>query len=152
MRMAQTLIKLYIHIIFSTKNRINIISPEIEDSLYRYVGGILNNHKSKLLIANGTANHSHLLVSLNKNILIPDIVGDIKRDSSKYIKTLDEEFRKFQWQDGYAAFSVGHTQIEDVRRYIANQKPHHQKQNFEDEMRMFFRKYEIEYDERYVWD
>lgn len=150
--MAQTLIKLYVHIVFSTKNRTNIIAPEVEDSLYGYIGGILNNHKSKLLIANGTANHSHLLVSLSKNVLLPDIVGDIKRDSSKHIKTLDDEFHKFQWQDGYAAFSVGHTQIEDVRRYIANQKSHHLKQTFEDEMRMFFKKYEAEYDERYVWD
>jgi len=129
-----------------------MISPEVEDSLYGYIGGILNNHQSKLLIAGGTANHSHLLISLSKNVLIPDIVGDVKRDSSKYIKTLDNKFRSFQWQDGYAAFSVGHTQIEDVKRYIVNQKAHHKKQVFEDEMRMFFKKYEIEYDERYVWD
>ena len=79
--MAQTLIKLYVHLVFSTKNRTNIIAPEVEDSLYGYIGGILNNHKSKLLIANGTANHSHLLVSLSKNVLLPEIVGDIKRDS-----------------------------------------------------------------------
>jgi putative transposase len=150
--MAQTLIKLYVHVIFSTKNRANTISPEVEDSLYGYIGGILNNHQSKLLIANGTANHSHLLISLSKNVLLPDIVGSIKRDSSKHIKTIDNQFRNFQWQDGYAAFSVGHTQIGDVKRYIANQKAHHQKQAFEDEMRMFFKKYEIEYDERYVWD
>ncbi len=150
--MAQTLINLYVHIIFSTKNRNNLISPEVEDSLYGYIGGILNNHNSKLLIANGTANHSHLLVSLGKNVLIPDVVGHIKRDSSKHIKTIDNEFSKFQWQDGYAAFSVGHTQIKDVKNYIAKQKVHHKQKIFEDEMRMFFKKYEIEYDERYVWD
>ena len=150
--MAQTHISLYAHIIFSTKNRVNIISPEVEDALYGYIGGILNNHKSKLLIGNGTANHSHLLVSLSKNVLIPDIVGDIKRDSSKHIKTIDDEFSKFQWQDGYAAFSVGHSQIKDVKAYIINQKAHHAKKDFKDEMRMFFNKYDIEYDEQYVWD
>ena len=89
--MAQTLISFYVHIVFSTKNRVNIISPEVEDSLYGYIGGILNNHNSKLLIANGTANHSHLLISLGKNVLIPDVVGHIKRDSSKHIKTIDNE-------------------------------------------------------------
>lgn len=129
-----------------------MISPEIEDSLYGYIGGILNNNGSKLIIANGTANHSHLLISLSKNLALSKLVGDIKRDSSKYVKTLDAEFLGFQWQDGYGAFSVGQTQIEAVKKYIAQQKIKHGKQTFEDEFRVFLRKYNVEYDERYIWD
>ena len=150
--MAQTLVSLYVHIIFSTKNRANMISPEAEDSLYGYIGGILNNNSSKLLIANGTANHSHLLISLSKNIALSELIGYVKRDSSKHIKTIDDEFSRFQWQDGYGAFSVGYTQIEEVKKYIANQKIKHGKRTFENEFRYFLNKYNVEYDERYVWD
>ena len=85
--MAQTIISFYYHVVFSTKNRVNVIQPDVEDELYAYIGGILKNHKSKLLIGNGTQNHAHLLMSLDKNLLFPDILGKIKRDSSKWIKT-----------------------------------------------------------------
>ena len=150
--MAQTLVKLYVHIIFSTKNRADLIQPEIEEELFAYIGGVSNNNKSKLLAANGTKNHIHLLVSMSKNIELSELVGDIKRDSSKWIKTKAKEFHSFRWQDGYGAFSVGYTQIEDVKKYIANQKEHHKKISFEDEFRYFLNKYDVEYDERYVWD
>ncbi len=150
--MAQTLIAFYFHVVFSTKRRIEIIRPEIEDELYAYIGGILNNHKCKLLIANGTQNHIHLLTSLNKNVTVPIIVGDIKRNSSKWIKTKGGMLAKFEWQDGYSAFTVGHTQLDVIKQYIANQKEHHKKTLFEDEMREFYRKYEIPFDEKYVWD
>lgn len=129
-----------------------MISSDAEDSLYGYIGGILNNNGSKLIIANGTANHSHLLISLSKNIGLSKLIGDVKRDSSKHIKTIDDEFSGFQWQDGYGAFSVGQTQIETVKKYIARQKVKHGTQTFEDEFRAFLRKYNVAYDERYVWD
>lgn len=150
--MAQTITELYFHIVFSTKNRVDFIRPDIEDELYAYIGGILNNHKSKLLVGNGIQNHTHLLTSLNKNVLIPDIVGTIKRDSSKWIKTKGGIFTKFGWPDGYSAFTVGHSQLPMVEQYIRYQKEHHKKVLFEDEMRGFYRKYEIPYDERFVWD
>ena len=150
--MAQTLVKLYVHVIFSTKNRADFIKPEIEEELFAYIGGITNNNKSKLLEANGTMNHIHLLVSMSKNIELSELVGDIKRDSSKWIKTNGAAYRNFHWQDGYGAFSVGYTQIEDVKNYIASQKEHHRKISFEDEFRYFLKKYDVEYDERYVWD
>lgn len=150
--MAQTLVKLSVHIIFSTKNRADLISPEIEEELFSYIGGISNNNQSKLLAANGTKNHVHLLVSMSKNIELSELVGDIKRDSSKWIKTKGKDHGQFQWQDGYGAFSVGYTQIEDVEKYIANQKTHHAKISFEDEFRYFLNKYDMDYDERYVWD
>ena len=150
--MAQTIFDVIIHVVFSTKNRVKLIGPEIEAELFAYIGGITNADKSKLIGANGTSNHVHLLISLNKNILAPDLIGNIKRDSSKWIKTKGMIYSKFGWQDGYAAFSVGHTQIEAVKKYIGNQKEHHKKSLFEDEMRTFFRKYEIAYDEKYIWD
>lgn len=150
--MAQTITEFYFHLVFSTKNRVKIISPDVEDELYAYIGGILNNHASKLLIGNGTENHSHLLLSTSKNLRFPDLVGDIKRSSSRWIKSKGGILAKFAWQDGYSAFTVGHTQLALVKRYIANQKVHHAEILFEDEMRAFFKKYEVTFDERYVWD
>ena len=150
--MAQTLVQIFIHVVFSTKNRAEIITPEIEPELFAYIGGIALNNNSKLVAANGTANHIHLLILLSKTIKLSELVGDIKRNSSRWIKTKDGDFKTFGWQDGFAAFSVGKTQVPMVKEYIAKQKEKHGSQQFEDEMRMFFGKYEIEYDERYVWD
>ena len=118
--------------------------------MFAYIGGISENNNSKLLAAGGTENHVHLLISMDKNIKLPELIGKIERNSSKWIKT--KEVGNFSWQDGYAAFSVGHTQIDSVRKYIANQKKHHQKTKFEDEFRYFLKKYNVEYDEQYVFD
>jgi putative transposase len=150
--MPQSLVKLLVHVIFSTKNRTNLIAPEIEDGLFGYMHGIVENNKSKLILANGTMNHVHLLISLGKVISISELVGDIKRDSSVWIKKQDPQFKNFHWQEGYGAFSVGQTQIEEVLKYISGQKEHHGEKSFENEMRGFYRKYGIEFDERYVWD
>lgn len=150
--MSQTLFSSYLHIVFSTKNRSNFLSSDIESELHAFIGGIVRNFSCVLLAANGTANHIHLLVSLNKNILVPDLVGAIKRQSSSWLKTKSPMLGKFGWQDGYSAFSVGHTQISAVKKYIANQKEHHKQELFEEEMRGFYTKYEIEFDERFVWD
>lgn len=149
--MAQTLVSLYVHIVFSTKNRVDMIQTDVEEELWAYIGGILKNNKSKLLASNGTQNHIHLLISLGKTIALSELVGDIKRDSSKWIKTKGENYQNFQWQDGYGAFSVGYTQIEDVKTYIANQKIHHAETTFEDELRYFLNKYEVDYDENFIW-
>jgi putative transposase len=149
--MAQTLVSLYVHIVFSTKNRVDMIQTDVEEELWAYIGGILKNNKSKLLASNGTQNHIHLLISLGKTIALSELVGDIKRDSSKWIKTFGEHYQHFQWQDGYGAFSVGYTQIEDVKTYIANQKNHHAETTFEDELRYFLNKYEVAYDENFIW-
>jgi putative transposase len=125
--MAQTLVSLSAHIVFSTKNRIDIIEPETESDLYAYIGGIANYDSSRLIAAGGTPNHVHLLVSLSKKIALSDFVGDIKRSSSVWIKERDPRYSNFHWQDGYGAFSVGYTQINAVKKYIANQKQHHAK-------------------------
>lgn len=150
--MAQTLFNSYFHMVFSTKNRVAFIEPEIEDELYGYIGGVVRDHDGKLLKAGGTSNHIHLLVSMIKNHLVPDVIGAVKRDSSKGIRTGSALLSKFAWQDGYSAFSLGHSQIPAVERYIECQKEHHRKRLFEDEMRGFYRKYNIDFDERFVWD
>lgn len=150
--MSQTLICRYYHVVFSTKGRVDLIRPDIEDELYAFIGGVAREYDSRLLIGDGTANHGHLLFSLGKHVAVPDLVGGVKRRSSKWIKTKGGLLTKFAWQDGYSAFTVGHTQLASVRSYIARQKEHHKKTVFEDEMRGFYRKYDIEFDERYVWD
>ncbi|HQX56631.1 MAG TPA: IS200/IS605 family transposase [Pyrinomonadaceae bacterium] len=150
--MAQTLFQSYFHIVFSTKNRFRFIEPDIEDELYAYNGGIVRNYDGKLLSAGGDSNHGHLLVSMSKNHLVPTLIGAVKRDSSKWIKTKGGLLTKFGWQDGYSAFSVGYREIPAVEKYIANQKEHHKKQLFEDEMRGFYLRYKIDFDENYVWD
>jgi len=103
-------------------------------------------------VAGGTANHIHLLVPLGKKINIPELIGDIKRDSSNWIKQQDANFGNFYWQKGYGAFSIGQSQVETVVKYINGQKEHHEKQNFKGEFRALLKRYEIEYDEQYVWD
>lgn len=147
--MPQSLVKILIHVVFSTKNRVDLIHPEIEADLYRYIHGIVENNKSKLIIGNGTANHGHLLISMGKTIDISDLVGDIKRDSSVWMKKHD---KAFYWQEGYGAFSIGESQVLRVVKYIAEQKEHHATKDFKDEYRGLLHRYKVEYDERYVWD
>lgn len=141
-----------VHVVFSTKHRADLIAPEIENELFAYIDGITQNNGSRLLAANGTKNHVHLLISLSKTVPLSEIIGDIKRDSSKWIKTKGTGFRLFHWQDGYGAFSVGQSQVETVKQYIARQKQRHEKNSFEQEFHSLLRKYGIEFDERYIWD
>jgi putative transposase len=148
----QSLFKILVHIVFSTKNRADLITPEIENSLFGYIHGIVENNDSKLIVAGGAANHIHLLVSPGKKIDIPELIGDIKRDSSGWIKQQDTSFGNFYWQKGYGAFYGGQSQIEILVNYVNNQKEHHKKKDFKQEFRSLLEKYEVEYDERYVWD
>ena len=147
--MPQSLVKILIHVVFSTKNRVDLIHPEIEASLYAYIHGIVENNKSKLILGNGTANHGHLLISMGKTIDVSDLVGDIKRDSSVWMKKHESAF---YWQEGYGAFSIGQSGVAGVRQYIAEQKDHHRKQSFQDELRGLCCNYQVEFDERYGWD
>ena len=149
--MAQTLVSLMAHVIFSTKNREPFITPDIEPELFAYLGGILKNHESRLLDAGGTADHVHLLISQSKNIALSSLMKDVKKDSSSWIKTKGRQFRNFHWQDGYGAFSIGRSEISDLRKYIASQKEHHRKRTFQEELIAFFDEYGIAYDERYLW-
>ena len=149
--MPQTLVRVLIHVVFSTKNRADLIMPEIESGLFAYIHGIVENNKSKLIIANATMNHIHLLISLGRTMGISELIGDIKRDSSVWIKT-QGDFRNFYWQEGYGAFSIGQSQVPTVVQYIKDQKEHHAESDFKTEFRGLLKKYQVEYDERYVWD
>ena len=150
--MPQSLVRMLVHVVFSTKNRADSIVPEIEDGLFGYMNGIVENNKSKLIIGGGTTNHVHLLISLGKVLSISELIGDIKRDSSSWIKKQDATFNQFYWQEGYGAFSVGQTEDEIAMKYIENQKEHHKTKDYKTEFRGFLKKHNIEYDERYVWD
>ena len=129
-----------------------MITPEIEDGLFGYIHGIVENNNSKLIIVNGTSNHVHLLISIGKVMSLSELIGDIKRDSSVWIKKQNVNFNNFYWQEGYGAFSVGQTEDEVVIKYIPNQKEHHKTKDYKTEFRGFLKKYKIEYEERYVWD
>lgn len=149
--MPQSLVKILTHIVFSTKDRVNHITPEIEPQLFAYMSGICKNNGARLIIGGGTSDHVHLLVSIGR-IDVGELIGDIKRDSSIWIKKQDAQFAKFYWQRGYGVFSIGQSQVPEVSRYIQNQREHHKEQTFEDEFRTLCRKYDIEFDERYCWD
>ncbi len=150
--MPQSLYKMLVHIVFSTKNRADLIAPEIEDGLYAYIHGIVENNGAKLIVGGGTSNHIHLLVSLPKKIDVPVLIGGIKRDSSVWIKEQSTKYADFYWQKGYGAFSIGQTQIGKISNYIKTQKEHHQKHTFESEYRTWLNEYKIDFDENYVWD
>ncbi len=149
--MAQTLTRLLAHIIFSTKERRNFIAPAIEPDLHAYLGGICRNCASPLLAIGGTENHVHLLVSLSKNVAVSAFMMTLKKDSSKWIKTKGDPFADFHWQDGYAAFSIGESQVDAVAQYIQNQKERHKTMTFEDELVAIAERYGIAYDPKYLW-
>jgi len=149
--MSQSLAHILIHLVFSTKNREPLIKVEIQEQLYAYMVGILKQHQSSSLIVNGTGDHVHLLFSLSKNKTLSDIVREVKTGSSKWIKTQPGDFQNFQWQNGYGAFSVSESNVEIVKKYIANQKKHHQKLSFKDELRQLYVKHGLRFDEEYLW-
>ncbi len=150
--MGQSLVKNYLHIVFSTKHRQNLITEPIENELHAYLGGICNNLECHSIKIGGTTDHVHILCMLSKKIALMKLLEEVKSYSSKWIKTKGEEYNIFYWQDGYGAFSVNPTEIEVVIKYINNQKEHHNHKTFQEEYRAFLKKYNVEYDERYVWD
>ena len=149
--MAITFTKLIYHIIFSTKRREPLISAGLRNDLYAYIGGIARREECVLMAANGTANHMHLLLSLSKNIAASRLVMHVKKDSSRWLNDRPSQKHNFEWQDGYAAFSIGSSQIAAVQGYIARQKKHHQRVSFQDELRAFLAKYGVAYDEKHLW-
>ncbi len=150
--MGQSLVKNYIHIVFSTKHREALIHPPYENELYSYLGGICKNLECYPIKIGGYSNHVHILCMLSKKIALMKLLEELKSHSSKWMKTKDESLKNFYWQDGYGAFSVNPAEVETVAAYIANQHEHHSKKTFQDEYRLFLKKYNVDYDERYVWD
>ena len=150
--MAQTLTRILVHIIFSTKDRRAWITPEIESALFAYIGGICRACGCTLIAAGAADDHIHLLVLLSKTETLSDLLLAIKRDSSKWIKTQGPEFARFGWQDGYAGLSIGQSQEDAVKKYLAGQRKRHKTMSFKDELVALLEKYKVEYDPKYLWD
>ncbi|MGC4103469.1 IS200/IS605 family transposase [Ferruginibacter sp.] len=150
--MSQSLVRLSTHITFSTKYRQPLIDAAIESELHAYIGGVCNIMECIPIKVGGYTDHIHVLCFLSKRVALMDLLEEIKKRSSKWIKTKGEAYKDFYWQKGYGAFSVNSSQLDVVVRYIENQHTHHEKKTFQDEFRGFLKKYNVEYDERYVWD
>ena len=150
--MGQSLVKNLIHLIYSTKDRKPFLTPTVRPHLYAYQAGVLKLCDSPAIVVGGDKEHVHALFLLSKNWKLCDVIEEVKTASSKWMKTQGTDFVDFYWQRGYGAFSIGESQIEDVRRYIENQEEHHKTVSFQDEFRLFLKRYRIEYDEKYVWD
>src|SRR5262249_43390670 len=151
--MAHTFTYLTYHLIFSTKDRISLITPELKADLLAYIGGIIREIGGKALIINGTVNHIHLLAVLPPTKSVSDVMRIVKANSSKWVH---EEVKipkaKFGWQMGYGAFSVSKSTVDGVYRYIADQENHHKKVSFQEEFLHFLKQHGISYDERYIWE
>lgn len=150
--MPQSLARMITHVIFSTKHRRPSISPEVRDRLNAYLGGILKTLDCAPIKINSASDHVHILCCLSKNVALAKVVEEVKKGSSKWIKTQGDEFGQFYWQAGYGASSVSQSQVRSVSQYIAGQQEHHRKMTFKEEFRAFLTRHRIEYDERYVWD
>jgi putative transposase len=151
--MPQSLAKVYLHLVFSTKNRHPFLKDKaLRDACHGYLAGTCKARRSPSLIVGGVEDHVHILCMLSREESIAVLVRELKRESSKALKLKAPSLRGFYWQAGYGAFSVSPSHVEALKRYIANQEEHHRKETFQDEFRRLLRKYSVEYDERYVWD
>ena len=150
--MPQSFTSLHVHVVFSTKNRAPLITPDLQPRLYEYLGGILRSQGCRLLAAGGTPDHVHLLVSLSKQMSVSEAVRLIKSNASKWVHETFPERRDFAWQAGYGAFTVSFSNLERVKHYLAHQAEHHRTRTFQEEFVALLRRHRIEFDERYLWD
>jgi putative transposase len=151
--MPQSLAKILVHVVFSTKDRRPFLREKpLRNKLHAYLGGILRNLDCLPVIVGGVEDHVHLLCALSRTCEPAAMIKEVKRGLSLWLKTKGPELRDFAWQSGYGIFSIGFSQIKSVRDYIAGQEQHHRKVSFQDEFRQLLQRYEIEFDERYVWD
>ena len=150
--MPQSLAKMYAHVIFSTKHRERYLVPEMQTDLHAYMGGTLNGLDCIPIEINSEPEHVHALFLLGRTIALSEAIGALKKSSNDWFRARDPKFSHFYWQGGYGAFSVSQSGVEEVRNYIRTQHEHHKQSSFQDEFRAFLRRYEIEFDERYVWD
>jgi putative transposase len=146
----QSLAKILVHVIFSTKNREPVIPREIRPKLHAYIGGILENLRCPSLQTGGTADHVHVVLSLARTHSLADVVEEVKKSYSKWLK--QQGVDSFFWQAGYGAFSIGESQLPALISYVAQQEQHHQHLSFQEEFRRLLQRYGLAYDERYVWD
>jgi len=144
--------QLYVHLIFGVKNRDAMLNIEIRTRVFEYISGIITNMDQKSIIVNGVSDHVHILIGINPSISISDTVHEIKRNSSLFINKQKLSKGKFTWQKGYGGFTYSRSQLENVYNYILNQEKHHEKSSFRAEYVQFLKKFEVEYDERFLFD
>lgn len=150
--MGQSLSKVYVHITYSTKKHQKLIDQNIKDHLFEYLGGICKGLECYPVRVGGYQDHVHILCVLSRKIAQMKLLEELKKQSSKWIKSQGQSYANFYWQDGYGIFSVNPAEIEKVVDYINNQEEHHMRRTFQDEFRAFLRKYKVPFDEQYVWD
>src|SRR2546421_278973 len=150
--MAQSLSKVLIHVVFGTKRRAPLLPQTPYAELHAYAHGILKTQKCHLIEMNNVTDHVHLLFDLHRTEALSKVVMHLKKGTSRWLKQQSADFQHFDWQEGYGAFSVGRSQRDEVAGYIRQQQERHRRVSFQDEFRKFLKSYEIEYDERYLWD
>ena len=144
--------QIYIQIVFAVRNRDALIRRDWEEQLYKYITGIVQNKGQKMLAINGIETHIHFLLGMRPTCCLSDLVREVKKSSSDFIKENKLTKFNFNWQEGFGAFSYGHSQLDDVIGYIMRQKEHHAKRSFKDEYTSLLNKFEVEYDEKYLFD
>ncbi|MES2848016.1 MAG: IS200/IS605 family transposase [Bacteroidota bacterium] len=150
--MPGTFSQIYIQMVFAVKGRENLISNKWSIELHKYIAGIIKGKNQKPIIVNGMPDHIHAFVGLRPAMSIADLIRDVKNNSTNFINKSKFVKRKFEWQEGYGAFSYSHSHINNVYDYILNQEQHHKKKTFREEYMEFMKKFEIEYDEKYLFE
>lgn len=150
--MPQSLAKIYVHLIFSTKNRERAVPDDLRPGLHAYMGGVLRDLGCTAVEINTEPDHAHVLFLLSRTESLSNIVRQVKTGSTHWLQDKQPALRHFHWQNGYGAFSVSQSTLQEVREYVRGQRDHHRVMTFQEEFRKFLTRYEIEFDERYVWD
>lgn len=151
--MPQSLAQVYLHVVFSTKSRRPFLQdPHLRRDLHAYLAGTCKNLQSPAIVIGGVEDHVHVLCRLARTLSIADLVRELKRESSKWVKGHSPHVRAFGWQDGYGAFSISPSHVAALKNYINRQEQHHRRESFQDEFRRLLKKYGVEFDEKYVWD
>jgi REP element-mobilizing transposase RayT len=150
--MAGTFSQIYIQVVFAVKRRESLIHPSWEEELYKYITGIVRNKEQKMLAINGMHDHIHFLMGMKPSCCLSDLVREVKKSSNDFIQEKKFSKFKFQWQEGYGAFSYSHSSLDNVIAYINTQKEHHKKQTFKEEYKMFLTKFQIEHKDEYLFE
>jgi REP element-mobilizing transposase RayT len=150
--MADTYTKIYVHVIFTVQGRQNLISKQHKDELYKYITGIIQNKKQKVIIINGMPDHIHILIGIKPDIALSDLVRDVKANTSSFINEKRWIMGKFNWQEGFGAFSYSHSQLDSIANYIRNQEKHHSRKTFREEYLELLKKFDVDYDPKYMFD
>ena len=151
--MPQSLAQIYLHLVFSTKDRRPFLQDRlIRGEVHKVLGGHCNNLDCPVLIVGGVADHVHILCRFGRTVTVAELIKELKRESSIWIKSKGDSMKDFHWQNGYGAFSISPAHVDALRSYIANQEEHHARESFQDVFRRLLKKYGMEWDERYVWD